>query len=225
MGILDLPFLFRDYAHADMVLDGPVGRGLLDDLDKAGLKGLAFWENGFRNLTDSKRAVKSPADAKGLKIRTMENEIHLAAWKAVGVEPVPMAYGELYAALQKKSIDGQENPVAIICSARFNEVQKYLSLTQHVYSPALIVVSPQVWQGLSKADQAMILKTAQEVAPYQRQLGRTSEEKQINELEARGMAVIRKIDKAAWAKAMAPAMEKFIDAFGKDKVRMIIDTK
>jgi TRAP-type transport system periplasmic protein len=225
MGILDLPFLFRDYAHADKVLDGSVGRGLLDDLDKAGLKGLAFWENGFRNLTNSKRAVKSPADAKGLRIRTMENEIHLAAWKAIGAEPVPMAYGELYAALQKKTIDGEENPIAIIDSARFNEVQKYLSLTQHVYSPALIVVSPKVWQGLSRADQEMLLATAQEVASYQRQLGRTSEEKQINELEAKGMKVTRKIDKAAWAKAMEPAMGKFIDAFGKDKIKMIIDTK
>jgi tripartite ATP-independent transporter DctP family solute receptor len=225
MGVLDLPFLFRDYAHADKVLDGPVGRGLLDDLDKANLKGLAFWENGFRNLTNSKRAVKSPADARGLKIRTMENEIHLAAWKSLGAEPVPMAYGELYAALQKKTIDGQENPVAIIYSAKFNEVQKYLSLTQHVYSPALIVVGPKVWQGLSREDQEMLLKTAREVAPYQRELGRTNEEKQVNELEARGMIVTRDIDKAAWYKVMESAMGKFIDSFGKDKIKMIIDTK
>ncbi|MCK9197667.1 MAG: DctP family TRAP transporter solute-binding subunit, partial [Syntrophales bacterium] len=120
MGILDLPFLFRDYTHADKVLDGPVGHQLLEDLGKASLKGLAFWENGFRNLTNSKKAVKVPADARGLKIRTMENKIHLAAWKAVGVNPVAIPFGELYGDLQKKSIDGQENPVAVIYTSKFN---------------------------------------------------------------------------------------------------------
>jgi len=225
MGILDLPFLFRDYAHVDKVLDGPVGRRLLDDLDKANLKGLAFWENGFRNLTNSKRAVKVPGDAKGLKIRTMENKLHLAAWKAMGANPVPMAYGEVYGALQQKTIDGQENPVAVIYSSKLNEVQKYLSLTQHVYSPALIVVSPKTWQKLGKEDQDMILKTAREVAPYQRKLGRENEEKQVAELAARGMTVIKNIDKAAWYKVMEGAMGEFIGAFGKENVAAIINTK
>jgi TRAP-type transport system periplasmic protein len=225
IGILDLPFLFRDYAHVDKVLDGPLGRQLLDDLGKANLKGLAFWENGFRNLTNSKRAVKAPADAKGLKIRTMENKIHLAAWKSVGVNPVPMAYGEVYGALQQKTIDGQENPIAVIYTSKLNEVQKYLSLTQHVYSPALIVVSPKTWQALSKEDQDMILKTAQEVAPYQRKLGRDNEEKQIAELAARGMTVTRGINKAIWYKIMEGAMGEFIQSFGKDKVEAIINTK
>ena len=225
IGILDLPFLFRDYAHVDKVLDGPLGRQLLDDLGKANLKGLAFWENGFRNLTNSKKAVKAPADAKGLKIRTMENKIHLAAWKAVGVNSVPMAYGEVYGALQQKTIDGQENPIAVIYTSKLNEVQKYLSLTQHVYSPALIVVSPKTWQALAKEDQDMLLKTAQEVAPYQRKLGRENEEKQIAELAAKGMTVTKGIDKGAWYKLMEGAMGEFIQSFGKDKVEAIINTK
>jgi TRAP-type transport system periplasmic protein len=225
IGILDLPFLFRDYAHVDKVLDGPLGRQLLDDLGKANLKGLAFWENGFRNLTNSKKNVKAPADAKGLKIRTMENKIHLAAWKAVGVNPVPMAYGEVYGALQQKTIDGQENPVAVIYTSKLNEVQKYLSLTQHVYSPALIVVSPKTWQALAKEDQDMMLKTAQEVAPYQRKLGRDNEEKQIAELAAKGMTVTRDINKGSWYKLMEGAMGEFIQSFGKDKVDAIINTK
>ncbi len=225
IGILDLPFLFRDYAHVDKVLDGPLGRQLLDDLGKANLKGLAFWENGFRNLTNSKRAVKTPADAKGLKIRTMENKIHLAAWRAVGVNPVPMAFGEIYGALQQKTIDGQENPIAIIYTSKLNEVQKYLSLTQHVYSPALIVVSPKTWQALSKEDQDMILKTAQEVAPYQRKLGRDNEEKQIAELAAKGMMVTRGINKTAWFKIMEGATGEFIQSFDADKVAAIINTK
>ncbi|MEI7637416.1 MAG: DctP family TRAP transporter solute-binding subunit, partial [Syntrophus sp. (in: bacteria)] len=225
MGILDLPFLFRDYTHVDKVLDGPVGHQLLEDLGKANLKGLAFWENGFRNLTNSKKAVKVPADAKGLKIRTMENKIHLAAWKAVGVNPVAIPFGDLYGDLQKKSIDGQENPVAVIYTSKFNEVQKYLSLTQHVYSPALIAVSPKTWQTLAKEDQELLLKIAAEVAPYQRKLGRDSEEKQIAELAAKGMTVTRDISKRAWYKVMEGAMGEFIQSLGRDKVEAIINTK
>lgn len=225
MAILDIPFLFRDYAHVDKVLDGPMGRQLLDELDKVGFKALAFWENGFRNLTNSKRPVKHPADAKGLKIRTMENKIHIAAWKALGVNPVPMAWGEVYGALQQKAIDGQENPIAVIYSSKLNEVQKYLSLTQHVYSPALVIVSAKKWQTLSKEDQNILLKTALETAPFQRKLGRDNEEKQITELAARGMAITRNIDKAQWSKALSPINKEFYAAFGREKIEAIMNTK
>jgi tripartite ATP-independent transporter DctP family solute receptor len=224
-GILDIPFLFRDYAHVDKVLDGPIGNQLLEELGKSNLKGLAFWENGFRNLTNSRKVVKSPADAKGLKIRIMENKIHLAAWKAVGVNAVPMAFGNIYRALKKKTIDGEENPVAIVYTSKLYEVQKYLTLTQHVYSPALIVVSPKTWQGLSKEDQDIILKAAQEVAPYQRILGRENEEKQIALLASKGMTITRDINKESWYKIMEGAMGEFIQSFGKDKVEAIINTK
>ena len=175
IGILDIPFLFNDYEHADKVLDGPIGRQLLDDLEKAQFKALTFWENGFRNLTNSRRAVKVPADAKGLKIRTMENKVHMAAWSEVGANPVPMAWGEVYGALQQRIIDGQENPVAVIHSAKISEVQKHLSLTQHVYSPAVLIVSLKKWQSLPGQDREMMLKTAREVAQYQRKLGRDME--------------------------------------------------
>lgn len=225
MGILDLPFLFRDYAHVDKILDGPVGRQLLEDMGKANIKGLSFWENGFRNLTNSKKEVKNPSDAKGLKIRTMENKIHLVAWKAVGVNPVALPFGELYGDLQKKSIDGQENPIGVIYSSKFSEVQKYLSLTQHVYSPAIIAISPKSWRTLIKEDQEMLSKTAAEVAPYQRRMGRESEEKQIAELAAKGMVVTRNINKAMWYKVMEGAMGEFIRSLGKDKVKAIINTK
>jgi tripartite ATP-independent transporter DctP family solute receptor len=225
MGILDLPFLFRDYAHVDKILDGPVGRKLLEDLGEANIKGLAFWENGFRNLTNSKKVVKNPSDAEGLKIRTMENKIHLTAWKAVGVNPVALPFGDLYGDLQKKSIDGQENPIGVIYSSKFNEVQKYLSLTQHVYSPALIAVSPKTWQTISKEDQEMLLNTAAEVAPYQRKLGRDSEEKQIADLAAKGMIVTKGINKGMWYKVMEGAMGEFIQLLGKDKVEAIVNTK
>jgi tripartite ATP-independent transporter DctP family solute receptor len=222
MGLLDLPFLFRDYRHVDTVLDGAIGRQLLDDLDKVSFKALAFWENGFRNLTNSKRSVKVPTDAAGLKIRTMENKLHIAAWKAVGANPVPMAFGEVYGALQQKTIDGQENPIAVIYSSKMSEVQKYLSLTQHVYSPAVIIVSAKKWQALSREDQDMMLKAAQETAPLQRKMGRDSEEKQIAELAAKGMTVIKDIDKSRWQKAMHPALTDYLQQFGKDKLDAIL---
>ncbi len=225
IGILDIPFMFNNYGHVDKVLDGPIGQQLLDDLEKAQFKALAFWENGFRNLTNSRRAVRVPADARGLKIRTMENKVHIAAWKAAGVNPVPMAWGEVYGALQQKTIDGQENPVAVIYSVKLNEVQKYFSLTQHVYSPAVLIVSLKKWQSIPKQDQEMLFKTAREVAQYQRKLGRDAEEKQIAELSARGMKVERKIDKAAWRKAMQPAISKVAEQFGKEKVDAILKTK
>lgn len=225
MGILDIPFLFRDYAHADKVLDGPIGAALLTDVEKAGLKGLAFWENGFRNLTNSKVAVKTPEDAKGMKIRTQENKIHLKAWQTAGVNPVPMAWGEVFGALQQKVIDGQENPIAVIYSAKINEAQKFLSLTQHVYSPAILIVSLKKWQTMPKEDQDMLTATAREVAQYQRKLGRDAEEKQIAELAAKGMTVVKDVDKAAWQKAMQPAFAEFSSQFGKDKIDAILNTK
>jgi tripartite ATP-independent transporter DctP family solute receptor len=225
IGILDIPFLFNDYAHVDKVLDGPVGRQLLDDLEKAQFKALAFWENGFRNLTNSRRPVRVPADARGLKIRTMENKVHMAAWEAVGANPVPMAFGEVYGALQQKVLDGQENPVAVIYSVKLDEVQPYLSMTQHVYSPAVLIVSLKKWQTIPQRDQEMLLGAAREVAGYQRNLGRDMEEKQLAELAGRGMKVEKNIDKAAWRSAMQPVIDRVAEQYGKEKIDVILGTK
>lgn len=225
MQILDIPFIFRDYAHVDKVLDGPIGASLSADLDKVQMKGLAFWENGFRNLTNSKRVVKTPADAKGLKIRTMENPVHIQAWKAAGVNPTPMAWGEVYGALQQGVIDGQENPIAVILQMKVYEVQKYLALTQHVYSPAMLIMSQKRWNQIPKEDQAIILKAAQEGAVYQRNLGRANEEQMIAELQKNGVIVTRDVDKAAWVAAMKPAFDAFSAQFGMDKINAILNTK
>ena len=223
--ILDIPFLFRDYAHVDKVLDGPIGAGLSADLDKVQMKGLAFWENGFRNLTNSKRAVRTPADAKGLKIRTMENPVHIQAWKAAGVNPTPMAWGEVYGALQQGVIDGQENPIAVILQMKVYEVQKFLALTQHVYSPAMLIMSQKRWNQIPKEDQAIILKAAHEGAVYQRNLGRANEEQMIAELQKNGVTVTKDVDKAAWVAAMKPAFDSFSGQFGKEKMDAILNTK
>ncbi len=136
-----------------------------------------------------------------------------------------MAWGEVYMALQQKTIDGQENPIAVIASAKIYEVQKYLSLTQHVYSPAVLIVSLKKWQTMPKPDQEMLYKTAREVAQYQRKLGRDAEEKQVAELAEKGMKVEKNIDKAAWRKAMQPVISEVAGQFGKEKVDAILNTK
>ncbi len=226
INILDFPFLFRDYDHVDSVLDGPIGRKLLDDFEKANLKGLAFWENGFRHLTNSKVPVKKVEDAKGLKIRTMENKVHLAAWKAAGLNPTPMAFGEVFTALQQRVIDGQENPVAVIYSSKFWDAgQKYLSLTGHVYSPAILMMSKKVFDSMPKEDKELFMKTALEVGKFQRKLNRDDEERKIKEMEAKGVQVIRDVDKESFRKAMLPSYEQFSSEFPKEKIEAIMNAK
>lgn len=225
MNILDIPFLFRDNAHVDKVLDGPIGQQLLTDLEKANLVGLAFWENGFRNLTNSRQAVKTPEDAKGLKIRVMENKVHLLAWKTAGLNPTPMAWGEVYPALQQKVIDGQENPIAVIYASKLYEVQKHFSYTGHVYSPAPFIIAKKKWDQMPKADQELFRKTAMEVAQFQRKVNRDAEEAKVKEMEGKGFVITRDVDKAAWQKAMQPAFAEFSKEFGKEKIDAIINTK
>jgi tripartite ATP-independent transporter DctP family solute receptor len=223
--MLDIPFLFRDYNHVDKVLDGPIGQGLILDVDKVQMKGLAFWENGFRNLTNSKKIIRTPADAKGLKIRTMENPVHIQAWKAVGVIPTPMAWSEVFGALQQGVIDGQENPIAVILQNKVYEVQKYLSLTQHVYSPAMLIMSAKRWSEIPPQDQQIILQAAKEGAIYERKINRDNEEQMITELASKGMIITRDIDKAAWVAAMKPAFDAFSAQFGKERIDAILNTK
>ncbi len=225
MGILDIPFLFRDNDHVDKVLDGPIGKALLADLDKHELKGLAFWENGFRNLTNNKAPAKNPDEVKGLKLRTMENKVHMAAFKAAGLSPTPMAWAEVYSALPQKVIDAEENPVAVIYSSKIYEVQKYLTLTNHVYSPAPVIISMKKWQRIPKADQDIILATANEVAKFQRKLNRDEEAGKIKDMESKGFVVVKDVDKVAWQKAMQPAFDEFAKQFGKDKIDAILNTK
>ncbi|MFQ5841073.1 MAG: DctP family TRAP transporter solute-binding subunit [Thermodesulfobacteriota bacterium] len=212
MMVLDLPFLFRDYRHVDSVLDGPIGRKLLDDLEKAGLKGLSFFENGFRNFTNSARPLLRPGDFKGLKFRTMENPVHLASVRELGAQAVPMSWGEVYTSLQTKVIDGQENPVAIIHSYKLNEVQQYLSLTGHFYSPAPLTMSLRRFTSLKPEWQRLFITTAVEVAAYERKVIRDNEQKQIRDLKAWGMDV-RTVDKAIFLTAMKPVYAKFIKQY------------
>jgi tripartite ATP-independent transporter DctP family solute receptor len=224
--ILDFPFLFRDANHADLVLDGPIGQKLLNDFGKANIKALAFWENGFRQLTNSRGPVKKVEDAKGLKIRTMENKVHLAAWKAAGVNPTPMAWGEVFTALQQKVIDGQENPVAgIYTNKLWNAGQKFFSVTAHVYSPVLLLMSPKAFNAMPKEDQQLFQKTALEVAKYQRKTVRDTEEGQMQDMEKQGVTVTRDVDRESFKKAMSPVYSEFSAQFGKAEIDAIMNAK
>lgn len=225
INILDFPFLFRDFDHVDLVMDGPIGRKLLDDFEKSNIKALAFWENGFRHLTNNKVSVKTVDDAKGLKIRTMENKVHLAAWKNAGLNPTPMAWGEVYTALQQKVIDGQENPVAVYYSSKFWEVQKHFSFTAHVYSPSPFLMSKKTFDAMPKEDQELFLKTGMEVAKFQRKINRDAEDQKLTDIASKGVTVVRDVDRESFKKAMEPTYEAFSSQFSKAEIEAIMNAK
>ncbi|MFZ7112531.1 MAG: TRAP transporter substrate-binding protein [Desulfatiglandales bacterium] len=212
MGVVDLPFLFTGPEHVDKVLDGPVGRELLEGLRPVGIKGLAFYENGFRNFTNSRRRLVKPEDFKGLKFRTMENPVHLASVRQLGAQAVPMSWGEVYTSLQTKVIDGQENPIAIVHAYKLSEVQPYLSLTGHFYSPAPLSMSLKRFDQLKPEWQKLFIEAAIQAAAFERNLIRENEAKQLEEIEARGMT-IDTVDKAVFIEAMAPVYRKFYEKY------------
>ncbi|MGH6640895.1 MAG: TRAP transporter substrate-binding protein [Polaromonas sp.] len=220
--ILDVPFLFRDKAHARAVLDGPIGQDLLAKFEPKGFKALAWAENGFRHMTNSKRDVKAPEDLKGLKMRTMENPVHIAAYKGFGIVTTPMAFPEVFTALQQGTVDGQENPLSVIISAKFDQVQKHLSLTGHVYSPAIFVMNKAAFDKLSAADKQAFLDAGKEGAKANRARVDEDDAKGVADLRAKGMTVIDNVDKSKFVAALAPVNTEFEKQFGKanlDKIR------
>lgn len=226
INILDFPFMFRDFNHVDLVMDGSIGRKLLDDFEKANIKALAFWENGFRHLTNSKRPVKTVEDGKGLKIRTMENKVHLAAWKSAGLNPTPMAWGEVFTALQQNVIDGQENPIAVYYSAKLWDAgQKNFSLTAHVYSPTPFLMSKKTFDAMPKEDQEMFQKTAMEVAKFQRKINRDAEDAKLQDMAKNGVTVVRDVDRESFKKAMLPVYDEFSSQFPKAEIEAIMNAK
>src|SRR4030042_6702825 len=224
MLVVDLPFLFRSNPHVDKVLDGAIGEGLLKDLSKAGIKGIAFWENGFRNLTNNKRAVNKPEDVKGLKLRTMENEVHMDAFRALGAAPTPMTWGGVYTSLQQGVIDGQENPINIIRTHKIYEVNKYLALTAHVYSPALLLMNENKFKSLSPEFQKALIEAGKEATKFERKFIRENETKMLEELKGFGMQVTTP-DKKLFQKATEPTYKKYEARFGKDLIDKIAATK
>ncbi|MEY4471037.1 MAG: hypothetical protein RIT20_1378 [Pseudomonadota bacterium] len=223
--IVDIPFLFRDYDHARKYFDGPHGQELLTKFPAKGLVALAWTENGFRHMTNSRRSIVKPEDASGLKMRTMENKVHMDGYRAFGIQPTPMAFPEVFGALQQGTVDGQENPIPVILSSKFSQVQKHLSLTGHVYSPALFLTSPRVMNKLSDADKKVFYEAAQKANVAQRKKVNDDEANGIAQLEKEGMTVVRKVDSAAFREALRPAYANYAKEFGADNIRKIQDYK
>jgi tripartite ATP-independent transporter DctP family solute receptor len=223
--IVDIPFLFRDYAHARAVLDGPIGQDLLTKFPAKGLVALGWAENGFRHMTNSRRAVNTPDDLKGLKVRTMENQVHMRAFQTMGALPTPMAFSELVPALQQGTVDGQENPITVIAGNNLNQVQKYLSLTGHVYSPALLLTSPAMFNRLSAADKKLFQDAAKAAIVANRAMVIEVEDSGVAELRKRGMEVVTDVDRSKFQAALGPAFEVYAREFGAPAIQKIRDFK
>jgi len=223
-GAIDLPFLFRNPEHAYKVLDGPIGQSLFAEMEKQGWKGLAWAERGFRNLTNSKKPVKSPDDLKGLKIRLMQNPVYVDSFKALCANAVPMAWTEALTALQQKTIDGQENPLNVIVSFKLYESQKYMSITRHAYAPAPFIMSLITWKKLDASQQQAVLKAAQEAAQFERDFNNKSEAGWMQDLKGKGM-VIDTPDLKPFLAAVKPVYDSYSEKYGKAFIDSILATK
>ncbi|OOF67324.1 TRAP transporter substrate-binding protein [Rodentibacter caecimuris] len=222
LNVIDIPFIFKNREHAYKVLDGEIGQKLLNALETRGLKGLAFWEVGFRSFTNSKHSVKMPDDIKGLKVRTNQNPMYIQAFSLLGANPVPMPLSELYTALETRAVDAQEHPIGIVWSAKLYEVQKYLSLTNHGYTPLIVVMNKAKFDSLSPELQKAVLASAQEAGKYQRQLNFENEKSIIEKLQKAGIEVIENIDNTPFKSAIETEVRKaFIEKHGEALVKQI----
>jgi len=217
--VINYPFLFKNYKQIDTILDGPLGAELLKSLEESGFKGLCFSENGFRNLTNNKRLVKRPEDIKGLKIRVMVSPIHKAVWQALGANPVPMPW-PIYTELEQGVIDGQENPLWVMEIYKFYEIQKYMTLTRHVYSYHIDVASLQWWQTLNAKTQKMVQEAMYEAAVFQRKDNRSKNAARLKFLKEKGMQVEENPDIDAFRSRVAGL--KDMDIYQDPKVQALL---
>ena len=220
LGVFDLPFLFNDDKEADTILDGEFGTYISDMMPGVGLINLAYWENGFRNLTNSRHPVAKAEDFSGIKVRVMQNNVFLDTFKTLGSNAVPMAFGEVFTALETHAIDGQENPVVTIDTSKFYEVQDYLSVTRHAYTPFMVLYSKTKWDQLDPEEQGILKECAIVGRDEQRTVSRAKSEESLARLKEEGMEV-NEIDPAEIDKmraAVKPVYDKHADAIGKDVV-------
>jgi len=217
--VINYPFLFKDYAQADKILDGPLGAKILKSLERAGFKGLCFSENGFRNLTNNKHSVKSPDEINGLKIRVMASALHKAIWQALGANPTPMPW-PIYTELEQGVIDGQENPLWVIEVYKFYEIQKYMTLTRHVYSPHIDVASLKWWKSLESKTQDLIQTTLYDAAVFQREDNRSKNAARLTFLKEKGMEVEEHPDIDAFRAKVAGL--KDMDLYSEPRVQALL---
>ncbi|MFA9441818.1 TRAP transporter substrate-binding protein [Uliginosibacterium sp. sgz301328] len=221
LNVLDVPFLFKDDAHVVRVLDGKTGDDLLATLDAQGMKGLAFWDNGWRNVTNSKHPVRTPADVKGLKIRTSASPMNIEAFRLLGANPISMPVSELYTALETKAVDAQEHPLGVLWSTKFYEVQKYLSLTRHAYSPLIVVMNKAKFDALSPDLQKALVESAREAAQYQRQLNAQNLRTIIDGVKKSGMQVVEDLDTKPFMEATKSVKDTFNKQYGDTYTKQI----
>lgn len=209
MGVLDMPYLFASNEEAYAVLDGEIGRELLDTLEDSGLKGLAYAERGFRNLTNNVRPIETAADLDGLTIRVMENDVYTASFKAMNVNATPMQWADALTALQQGTIDGEENPINVIYSYSLWESQKYVTLDRHSYSTAIITMSKDLFDSLDADTQQIFLESAQDAADYERAWVADQEDSQLQALKDNGMEVVENPDVDSFKEAVQSVYEQY----------------
>ncbi len=221
--VFDLPFIIKEREAAYRFMDGPKGQEMLGSLDSKNIKGLGFWENGFRNITNNEKEIKTPEDIRGMKIRTMENPIHLASFSQLGATATPMAWGEVFTALQQGTIDGQENPLVGIHSTKIYEVQQYISLTGHFYSPAVVMINKDKFEGLSPEMKEVLINAEKDARVLQREYCIQMDKDLVEILEEEGV-VITEVDKTEWENAVAPVYKQFEDEIPADLIKALQDS-
>jgi tripartite ATP-independent transporter DctP family solute receptor len=223
--MFDLPFLFSSVDVAYDILDGHIGTDLLGDLPEQGVIGLNYWENGFRHLTNDVKEISTLEDIQGLKIRTLENDLHIDMWRELGANPTPMAFTELFAGLQQGVVDGQENPVGNVTTTNFYEVQDYITKTGHIYNASLFMISKGFWDTLSEEEQEIITKAADEARDYQRELNQQEEVNAFAFLEEQGMTIteLSSEEQQKIFDKVQPVYEKYSSRIGEDLVKELLD--
>lgn len=225
LGVIDVPFLFRDSTHAANVLNSPIGQELGARINSNGVVFLGYIDRGFRHLTNSRRAILRPADLAGLKIRVIPNPVYEETFKALGAEVAPMPAPEMYGALRDGRIDGQENPLLVIESRRLDQVQKYLSLTGHIYSPAVILISADAYKKLNPHERSAFTAAAQSAAKASQVAVRDKEKTALSALKQKGLAVTETVDREAFIASLAPLRPEWEKRFGASLLKRIQDTK
>ena len=224
-GVFDLPFLFKNPETADKVLDGPFGQKLLDKLPEYGLIGLVYWENGFRDLTNSQRPITSAEDLSGIKLRVMQNPVFLDVFSNLGANAVPMPFAELFTALETGTVDGQENPVTTIQTSKFYEVQKYLTISRHVYSPWIVTASEVWWDKLSDDEKNIMRQAADASRDFERKDSRESTQKALVYLQEQGMEINELSDGEVqkMQEKVKPVVDKYQQELGEDTVNELYE--
>ncbi len=221
LDLFSLPYIFKDRESAWEVLDGEVGQQVGEKLKDNNLQFLSYWEDGFRQVTNNTRPITKPEDFKGIKLRVPESEVRLATFKALGSNPLPMAWSEVFTALQQGTIDGQENPLSVVVSSSFYDVQKYLTITNHVYSPATLFINSNKWNELSDEQKEIVKNAAKAGQEVNRKMNEEQDNAAIAELEEKGMEISEIVDVNEFQQATKGVWDEVVNSIGGDAKELL----